>query len=146
AEPVADAPMHLRIDDPLRALVRTHQLLGRKYTGSDGTHVGPNAVKNPPTVGAEERAGGARPEMLRNVGGVEFQSGLLVGARDHPDEGDIRQPGPLVAAADVRMSAGKPDLLHVLAVLAWFVDPCRCREGAAPLVDGHGVQAVLDVW
>src|SRR5262245_33109025 len=48
AEPVADAPMHLRIDDPLRALVRTHQLLGRKYTGSDGTHVGPNAVKNPP--------------------------------------------------------------------------------------------------
>src|SRR5262245_20259990 len=145
ADAFPDAPMHFRIDDAICACILTHQFLRNAYPGGDRPHVGPNPVKHPAAIRAEQRAGGAWPEMLGNIIGVELQSGELVRARDHPDQSLIGQSGLPVAATDIRMGAGKPDLLHVLPVLAWLVDPRGRREGAAPLVDGHGMQAVLDM-
>src|SRR5206468_9196729 len=98
-----------------------------------------------PAIGTEQRAGGAWPEMLLNVLGVELQSCQLGRTRDHPEESVVRQTGLSVAASDIRVGARKPDLLHALPVLARFVDPGRCRERAAPLIDRHGMQAILDV-
>src|SRR5215510_4027430 len=126
-ETIPHAPMHLRIDDALRR-AQVHHFLGDAEAGRDRPRVGPDAVKNPSAIGAEQRAGGAGPEMLLNVLGVELQSRQLVRTRDHPQKGEIRQPGLPVAAADIRMSACEPDLLHALPFLAWLVDPCRCRE------------------
>src|SRR4029079_9848399 len=64
ADAILDAPMHLRIDDLVCACIRPHQLLSDTDAGGDRPHVGPNTVKNPAAIGAKQRAGGARPEML----------------------------------------------------------------------------------
>src|SRR5882672_9665466 len=48
ADTIPDAPMHVRIDDPVCASIRTYQLLRNEDAGGDRPHIGPNAIKNPP--------------------------------------------------------------------------------------------------
>ena len=139
AQPLHRAPMHLGIDEPLRARDWLRDVLG------DWPVEGQEAADEPASVGPVEGAGRTRPEMVFNVVVVELQSRLVRHARDHPDESQVGQAAFLVAAADVGMRSGKPDLLHALAILRIACHPCGRRKGPTRLVDGHRVQAVFDV-
>ena len=68
-------------------------------------------------------------------------------ALGHPQQRDVGQRAVLVAAADVGVAAGEPDLLDDLARRqrgALLDGPQRRAEGPARLVDGKSVQADID--
>jgi hypothetical protein len=66
AEPVTHAPMHLVVDQTLDALLRSFAVFGDRSQERQKT------ADEPTAIGAIERAGRARPEMLFDVVFVEL--------------------------------------------------------------------------
>lgn len=62
----------------------------------------------------------------------------------HPGQGDVREAGIPVAAADIGMHARKPDLLKPLATNPVLLPPHAGLERAAAFVDGQGLEGVVD--
>lgn len=60
----------------------------------------------------------------------------------HPLQGAVRQAGLRIAAADIAVDAGKPELLDARAVLD--AGPQRGREAEPAFVQGDGVAGVVD--
>src|SRR5580765_390086 len=63
----------------------------------------------------------------------------------HPQKWDLREPGVTVAATDVGVGAGKPDLLERLILGIVLLDPEGRPERSASLIDGDRVVGVQHV-
>ena len=63
----------------------------------------------------------------------------------HPQKGTIRQTGIDIAAADVAVNAGEPDLLHFLAWGYVLGEPQRWSERVAAFINRKRVVGVLDM-
>src|SRR4051794_17505715 len=63
----------------------------------------------------------------------------------HPQKWDFRKPGVTVAATDVAVSPGKPDLLERLILGIVLLDPEGRPERSASLIDGDRVVGVEHV-
>src|SRR5438045_3659100 len=77
----------------------------------------------------------------RQLGLIDKQT-RLAGFIDHPPERDVCQTALCVAAADVGMDAGEPELPDILPVVR--LRPEVLTEEAPALVDRDGVPARLD--
>ncbi len=70
---------------------------------------------------------------------------IVLNLADHPSQRDERQVVVRVAAADVRVHAGKPDLLDALGVVRARLVPQHRLEGVALVVDRDRVAGAIDL-
>ena len=64
---------------------------------------------------------------------------------DHPPQGDVREALHRVASADIRMDAGKPDLLDRLMRMDWRLTPKDRMKRLSFIVNGKGLTGKGDV-
>ena len=99
-----------------------------------------------PLFGFHQLAVPGRPDLkvlALHRRGIELQP-AFARPLHHPAQGDVREAGIPVAPADIGMHARKPDLLQPLAVGPFLLPPHAGLEGAAALVDGQGLEGVVD--
>src|SRR5689334_13116362 len=121
---VLDVEIVAVFDEPRRARRRDRRKLVAPFVVDDDVLIA-QGVEDTVDVGVDERQiGAALPQFV-----------------DHEQQAQIREERVLIAAADVAMDAGHPDLLDRLGLLAAF--PEQRLEIESCVVDREDMHAVL---